>query len=136
MEGFSTAELARQGSVNVETVRYYEKHGLLPKPPRTASGYRKFSADYVTRLRFIRYAQELGFTLKEVKELLAIRVKPGSSCADVRHKAEAKIADVVERIRQLQAIRKALFQLTVTCAGKGPVTNCSILEALGRPEGV
>ena len=70
MEGLSTAKLAKEGGVNVETIRYYERHGLLPKAPRTTSGYRKFSGDYVIRLRFIRHAQELGFTLKEVKELL------------------------------------------------------------------
>ena len=83
------------------------------------------------RLRFIRHAQELGFTLKEVKELLAIRVKPGSSCADVRRKAEAKVADMDSKIRQLQAIREALVSMmTATCAGSGPVTTCSIIEAL------
>jgi DNA-binding transcriptional MerR regulator len=130
MEGLTTAQLAHEGGVNVETIRYYERHGLLPKAPRTASGYRKFSGDYVTRLRFIRHAQELGFTLKEVKELLAIRVKPGSSCADVRRKAETKIADVDEKIHRLQAIREALVRLTATCTGRGPVTSCSILEAL------
>jgi len=84
----------------------------------------------VIRLRFIRHAQELGFTLKEVKELLAIRVKPGSSCADVRRKTEGKVADVDEKIRHLQAIRQALIRMTATCTGRGPLTNCSILEAL------
>src|SRR5947207_7471515 len=111
MEGLSTAKLAKEGGVNVETIRYYERHGLLPRAPRTPSGYRKFSADYVIRPRFIRHAQELGFTLKEVKELLALRVKPGSSCADVRRKAEIKIADVDEKIRQLQTIREALVRM-------------------------
>jgi MerR family mercuric resistance operon transcriptional regulator len=130
MEGLTTAKLAKQGGVNVETIRYYERHGLLPKVARTPSGYRKFSADHVTRLRFIRRAQELGFSLREVKELLAIRLKPDSSCADVRRKAEAKIADVEERIRHLQVIREALGRMTATCAGRGPLTNCSILEAL------
>ena len=130
MEGLSTAKLAKEGGVNVETIRYYERHGLLPKAPRTPSGYRKFSGDYVIRLRFIRHAQELGFTLKEVKELLAIRVKPGSSCADVRRKTEGKVADVDEKIRHLQAIRQALIRMTATCTGRGPLTNCSILEAL------
>jgi len=130
MEGLSTAKLAKEGGVNVETIRYYERHGLLPKAPRTTSGYRKFSGDYVIRLRFIRHAQELGFTLKEVKELLAIRVKPGSSCADVRRKTEGKVADVDEKIRHLQAIRQALIRMTATCTGRGPLTNCSILEAL------
>src|SRR5258707_15839660 len=130
----STAKLAKEGGVTVETIRYYEHHGLLPKAPRTPSGYRKFSGEYVIRLRFIRRAQELGFTLKEVKELLAIRVKPGSGCADVRRKAEAKIADVDEKLRHLQAIRKALLKLTAACVGQGPVTNCSILETLDRQE--
>jgi MerR family copper efflux transcriptional regulator len=130
MEELTTAKLAKAGGVNVETIRYYERHGLLPKVPRTASGYRKFSADHVIRLRFIRHAQELGLTLKEVKELLAIRVKPGSSCADVRRKAETKIADVDEKIRHLQAIREALLSMTATCTGTGPVTTCSIIEAL------
>src|SRR5262249_50603734 len=97
MEGLTTAKLAKAGDVNVETIRYYERNGLLLKVPRTASGYRKFSPDHVRRLRFIRRAQELGFTLKEVKELLSLRVRPNSSCADVRRKAEAKIADVDER---------------------------------------
>lgn len=134
MEGLTTARLAREVGVNVETIRYYERHGLLPKVPRTASGYRQFSEDHAIRLRFIRRAQELGFTLKEVKELLEIRVKPGSGCADVRRKAEAKTADVDQKIRHLQAIRKALLKLTATCAGLGPVTDCSILEALDRRE--
>src|SRR5437016_14636896 len=97
----TTAALSRKAGVTVETIRYYERHGLLPKAPRTPTGYRKFSGDYVIRLRFIRHAQELGFTLKEVKELLAIRVKPGSSCADVRRKTEGKVADVDEKIRHL-----------------------------------
>jgi len=130
MEGFTTAKLARAGSVNVETIRYYERHGLLSKPPRTASGYRVFSGDSVQRLRFIRRAQELGFTLKEIKELLALRVKPGSSCADVRRRAEVKMGDVDAKIRRLQVMREALRKLTATCSGKGPVTNCSILDAL------
>jgi len=130
MEGLTTAKLAKEGGVNVETIRYYERHGLLPKAPRTVSGYRKFSPDYVTRLRFIRHAQELGFTLKEVKELLNLRVRPGSCCADVRRKAEAKIADVDQKIQNLHAIREALARMTATCIGRGPLANCSILEAL------
>lgn len=130
MERLTTAKLAKEGGVNVETIRYYERHGLLPKVPRTASGYRKFSDEHVVLLRFIRRAQQLGFTLKEVKELLAIRVKPGSDCGDVRRKTEAKVADVDERIRELQAIREALVRMAATCTGRGPLTNCSILEAL------
>jgi MerR family transcriptional regulator, copper efflux regulator len=130
MEGLTTAKLANEGGVNVETIRYYERHGLLPKPPRTHSGYRIFSDDSVKRLRFIKHAQDLGFSLKEIKELLALRVRPGSSCVDVRRKAEAKIVDVEAKVRNLEAIKKALQGLTATCAGKGPVSACSILEAL------
>ena len=134
VEVLTTTQLAKEGGVNVETIRYYERHGLLPRAPRTASGYRQFSEGHATRLRFIRRAQELGFTLKEIKELLAIRVKSGSSCADVRRKAEAKIADVDEKLRHLRAIREALFHITATCSGRGPATDCSILEALSGRE--
>lgn len=130
MEGLTTAQLANEGGVDVETIRYYERRGLLPKAPRTSSGYRKFSESDAARLRFIRRAQELGFTLKEIKELLTIRVKPGSCCSDVRRKTENKLADVDEKIRRLQAIRQALLLMTETCTGRGPATNCSILEAL------
>lgn len=135
MEGLTTAKLASEGGVNVETIRYYERNGLLPKPPRTPSGYRLFSGDAVQRLRFIRRAQDLGFTLKEIKDLLAIRVRPRASSADVRQRAEAKIADIDSKIRHLEAIREALRRITAKCSGKGPAASCSILEALnGSPE--
>jgi MerR family copper efflux transcriptional regulator len=130
MEGLTTSQLASEGGVNVETIRYYERHGLLPKPPRTPSGYRKFSEEAVTRLRFIRRSQELGFSLNEIKELLALRVKPGGSCVDVRRKAEAKVVAVDEKIRHLQEIRTALVELTNTCSGRGPVSTCTILKIL------
>jgi MerR family mercuric resistance operon transcriptional regulator len=130
MEGLTTAQLATKGGVNVETIRYYERHGLLPKPPRTPSGYRKFSEEAVTRLCFIKRSQELGFSLNEIKELLALRVKPGGGCLDVRRKAEAKVVDVDEKIRHLQEIRKALVELTNTCSGRGPVSTCTILKIL------
>ena len=130
MEGLTTAKLAHEGGVNVETIRYYERHGLLPKPPRTHSGYRIFSDDAVRRLHFIRHGQELGFSLKEIKELLSLRVRPDSSCNDVREKAQAKIADVDEKIRHLKAIKKALVQMAATCSGRGPVSTCTIIQAL------
>ena len=125
-----TAQLANEGGVNVETIRYYERHGLLPRPPRTASGYRIFSENAVKRLRFIKHAQALGFSLKEIKELLDIQVKRNSSCADVRRKAQAKIADVDEKIRHLQAIRRSLVKITAACSGQGPIATCSVIQAL------
>ena len=130
MERLTISKVAKQAGVNLETIRYYENEGVLPKPPRTASGYRVFSEDTIQRLRFIKRAQELGFSLKEIKDLLELRAKPGIGCADVRAKAQAKIADVDAKLRHLQAIRKALAQITATCSGRGPLSGCSILQAL------
>ena len=130
MEGLRSSELANRGGVNLETVRYYERRGLLPKPPRTLAGYRTFDAGAVRRLRFIKQAQALGFSLKEIKALLALRLDPRASCADVRRRAEAKIADIDGKLHALRAIKRALVRLTAACAGRGPVSACPILESL------
>src|SRR5213596_1972763 len=130
MEALTRGELAQQGRVNAETIRYYERRGLLPKPPRTPSGYRTFDREAVRRLRFIKQAQALGFSLKEVRELLALRVDPRTSCADVRRRAEAKIADIEEKLRALRAMKRTLVRITAACAGRGPVSECPILESL------
>ena len=130
MEGLRSGELANRGGVNLETVRYYERRGLLPKPPRTPAGYRTFDADAVSRLRFIKQAQALGFSLKEIRALLALRLDPRASCADVRRRAEAKIADIDGKLHGLRAIKRALVRLTAACAGRGPVSACPILESL------
>src|SRR5256712_6903251 len=130
MEGLRSSELANRGGVNLETVRYYERRGLLPKPPRTLAGYRAFDAGAVRRLRFIKQAQALGFSLKEIKALLALRLDPRASCADVRRRAEAKIADIDEKLRALRAMKKVLVRITAACAGGGPVNECPILESL------
>ena len=130
MEALTRGALAQQGRVNAETIRYYERRGLLPKPSRTPAGYRAFGTDAVRRLRFIKHAQELGFSLKEVKELLALRVDPRTSCADVRRRAEAKIVDIDEKLRALRAMKRALVRLRAACAGQGPVSECAILESL------
>ena len=134
MDGLTTAEVAKQGGVNLETIRYYERRGLLPKPPRTPSGYRTFGADAVRRLRFIKHAQELGFSLKEIKELLALRVDARTSCADVRRRTEAKIADIEQKLRALRAMKMALVRLTAACVGRGPVSACPILESLDHED--
>ena len=130
MNTLRTADVAKQGGVNLETIRYYERRGLLPKPPRTGAGYRTFDPAAVRRLRFIKQAQAIGFSLKEVKELLALRVDPRTSCADVRRRAEAKIVDIDEKLRALRAMKRALVRLTAACAGQGPVSKCAILESL------
>jgi Hg(II)-responsive transcriptional regulator len=126
----STSELAKRSGVNLETIRYYERTGLLPKPPRSGAGYRQFSSDSVRRVRFIKRAQELGFSLKEIKELLALRIARGSTRADVRKRAEAKITDIEGKVQHLQAMKKTLVRLSESCCGSGPASECPILESL------
>lgn len=132
--GLTIGRVARSAGLAIDTVRYYEREGLLEKPARTASGYRHYTTDAVARLRFILQAKDLGFSLSEIKELLALRVAPGSSCADVRARAEHKIAEVDRRIASLERMRGALVKLASACSGKGPVAQCPILEALEREE--
>jgi MerR family mercuric resistance operon transcriptional regulator len=119
--------------VHVETVRYYERRGLVPAPPRRQSGYRQYSEDVVARIQFIKRAQDLGFSLNEITELLSLRVDSHDACADVQKRAEAKIADVERRMRDLQQIKLALSDLVIACGERGPTGECPILEALATP---
>ena len=134
MTGLTRGTLAERCGVNLETIRYYEQRGLLPEPPRSKSNYRIYPDDAARRVRFIKRAQELGFTLNEIKELLFLRAAPRARCADVRDRAEAKVRDVEDKIRTLRAMRKALSKLIEECSGKGPVTQCPILESLDPEE--
>ena len=129
-ESLTIGKVAEQGGVKVQTIRYYERRGLLPKPARSASGYRKYSDDSVRRLRFIRQAQALGFSLSEIEELLSLRMRPGTTCGDIRKRARQKIGTVSEKIEELQRIKDALSRLATACKGKGPTSACPILEAL------
>jgi len=123
-------KLASQGGVNVMTIRYYEQRGLLSKPSRTAAGYRLYADDAVRRLRFIKQAQLLGFSLVEIQDLLSLRMQPETTCADIRMRAKEKIAAVDRKIADLQRIKSALTSLASVCKGKGPTSECPILEAL------
>ena len=134
MKPLTIGQVARRAEVGVETVRFYERQGLLEEPARRESGYRQYPEDVVARLRFIRRAKELGFSLKEIKELLALRVDPTTTCAQVRSKAAAKLADVEQKIEALRRIRKALVKLTAVCRGRGPTSECPILDALDGEE--
>jgi MerR family mercuric resistance operon transcriptional regulator len=127
-------ELARQAHVNVETVRYYERRGLLLRPPTSRAGYRRYGGEYLARIRFIKSGQELGFSLKEIDELLSLRVAPETTCADVKARAEAKITDIDVKIRDLRRMRKALASLAASCRGQGPSSECPILEVLDQKE--
>jgi MerR family copper efflux transcriptional regulator len=133
-KSLTIGHLAKEAGVNLETVRFYERRGLLPKPPRSASGYRQFPAEAARRLRFIRRAQELGFSLSEIRELLSLRVSRTTTSAEIRARAEAKIADIEAKIRSLESMRKSLRKLTKVCAGCVPVAECPILESLERED--
>ena len=123
-------QLAKRTGVPVDTVRYYEKSGLLTPESRLASGYRRYSDEQVSRLRFIRRAQELGFTLKDIRELLGISKQ--KDVAKVKRAAERKLADVEERLVALTRMRDGLATLVATCPGHGRAADCPILKALGE----
>lgn len=126
----TTSDVARAADVNPETLRYYERRGLLPEPPRSAAGYRRYDAEAVRRLRFIKRAQELGFTLVEIGELLALRADPRADRAAVKAHALAKLADVEARLRDLARMRETLAHLADACDGHGSLDACPILNAL------
>jgi MerR family copper efflux transcriptional regulator len=130
MKSLTIGRLAKKTHVNVETIRYYERRGLMPEPPRRQSGYRQYSENDHARIHFIRRSKELGFSLKEISELLYLRVDPDTTRADIKRKAEAKIADIEEKIWALQGMKKGLGKLVASCRGRGPTNECPILEVL------
>ena len=130
MKTLTIGQLAKRAGIGVETVRFYEREGLLEEPNRRPSGYRQYDEGVVARLRFIRRAKELGFTLKEIKELLSLKIDPSTTCADVKERAETKIEDIESKIRTLQRMKRALVKVTNSCAGSGPTSECPILDAM------
>ena len=130
MEKITIGQLAKKVNVNLETIRYYERRGLLLEPPRNKSGHREYSLEEVKRTEFIKRCQVLGFSLNEISELLSLRVGPGTTCGDVKARVEDKIMEVEKRIADLEKIREALLRMSGKCIGKGPVGQCPILEEL------
>jgi DNA-binding transcriptional MerR regulator len=124
--------LAKRAGVGIDTVRYYERNGLLAPRTRLASGYRRYGELEVSRLRFIRRAQALGFTLKEVRALLSLSAQ--RDVARVKRAAQAKLEDVEHRIAALERIRQGLSSLIGACPGHGRAADCPILQALGSEE--
>ncbi|HEV2197529.1 MAG TPA: heavy metal-responsive transcriptional regulator [Candidatus Acidoferrum sp.] len=122
--------LAHLADVGVPTLRFYERVGLLPKAARTASNYRLYPDEGVVRIRFIRRAQQLGFTLNEIKDLLALRTNRKTSCAEVRSRAHAKIADIKARIHSLRQMSRALKKLAQECDARSNGVECPMLKHL------
>jgi MerR family transcriptional regulator, copper efflux regulator len=122
--------LAKETGLGIETLRFYEREGLIPEPPRTSSGYRAYEQDAVSRINFIRGAQGLGFTLKEVRELIALQMDTGADCGRVRHTAAAKLSNVEQKIADLTRMRDELSRLIESCSASGTVADCRIMECL------
>jgi len=126
--------IARAAGVGIDTVRFYEREGLLPEPKRRASGYRDYQPATVQRLRFIRRAKELGFSLEEIRELLALSADRERGVRGVKQRAESRLAEVERRIRELRRVQRGLKHLIDACPGHGALESCPILTALGDTE--
>lgn len=134
MDSLTVSQVAKRGDINLQTVRYYERQGLNAPTSRTEAGYRLFSFDAVRRIRFIKRAQELGFSLHEIKDLLSLRIDAHTTRADIRKRARAKIADVEQKIGRLQAIHASLLAMAENCSDCGSLKDCPILDGLDGKE--
>lgn len=131
MEHYKVGDIAEKVGVNVETLRYYEKIKIMPKPKRKESRYRYYDELDLKRLLFIKRAKELGFTLKEIKELLNLKIESTATCGDVKHLAEHKLNDIEERLRDLKNIKNVLLKLINQCVCEELSTDeCPILEVV------
>ncbi len=131
MTSMTIGKAARRASVGVETIRFYERRGLIEQPPKPRNGgFRAYPDEIVGRVRFIRQAQVLGFSLREIDDLLSLRADPAADSEDVRKRATAKLAEVNRKITELERIRAALDTLIAACPGGGALRACSIIDAL------
>lgn len=126
----SIGQVAKGAGVGVETVRFYEREGLVPVPKRRPSGYRQYPPDTIRCIQFVQAAKRLGFTLKEIRELLSLRVSAGRPCAAVRELADRKLTEVDAKLHALRRVRRALAHLTQSCTRKAHVSVCPLLDAL------
>ncbi len=132
MRSLTIGEVARAAGVGVETLRFYERKRLIAAPPRRPSGYRAYPETAVDRIVFIRHAKELGFSLKEIRDLLSLRVARNASCAGVKRRTEDKIRDIESKIRRLQRWRRSLRKLAEACDERRPTSECPILGAIDQ----
>ncbi len=130
MKFMQIGEVANQSEVGIETIRYYEREGLLAEPHRKPSGYRQYNESVVTRLQFIRRSKELGFTLAEIKELLELWFEADTKCEHVRQRAGQKITDIDEKIRSLQKMKRSLKKVISECESRGSFGDCPLLEGI------
>lgn len=133
--GLSIGGVAKAAGVNVETVRYYERRGLLQQPKKGLQSIRRYPADTVTRIRFIKHAQDLGFTLEEIKALMTLRASAQIPCTEVKRRAEQKLATVHQKIEHLQALERVLHDMIQACEQEPrPELECPILATLDSLE--
>ena len=123
-------QLATQAGVAIDTVRYYERQGLLPPPQRRASGYRQYDTQDIARLRFIRRAKDLGFSLQEILDLLQLSGHSQADRAEVRALAQQRLADIERKLHELEAMRATLAQVVGQCSGQGSLAGCPIIDTL------
>jgi len=132
MDELLIGELAEKVNVNKETIRYYERKGLIPNPPRNDSGHRQYSEIDIKRTEFIKRTQSLGFSLKEIKDLLMLKIEPGTTCKDIQKIVKLKVSDIDKKINDLKEIKNTLNKLAGRCTGRGPVGECPILDELEK----
>ena len=133
MSALKIGEVAKRSEVGVETIRYYERQGLLAEPERRPSGFRQYDESVVSRLLFIRNAKELGFTLAEIKELLGLWFDVNTKCVHVRQRAEKKITNIEDKIRLLQKMKRSLKKIINQCEGRNTVDECPLWLGLDEP---
>ena len=131
MTDMTIGRVAKKAGVGVETIRFYERRGLIEQPIKPdGAGFRNYPDEVVVQVRFIRRAQQIGFSLAEIGELLSLKADPTSDCGDIRERASAKLEEVDEKITSLKRMRKALNEMIAACPASGALRACSILDAL------
>ena len=135
MKAMTISKAARNAGVGVETIRFYERKGLIDQPLKPLdAGFRVYPEETIQRIRFIRQAQAIGFSLHEINELLSLRADPAADCSNVREQASVKLAEVNRKITRLEDIRDALQDLIAACPGRGTLRVCSIIETLAASD--
>ena len=132
MTGMTIGKVASRTGVGIETIRFYERKGLINEPPRRDSGYRLYDTDVIDRLSFIQQAKSLGFTLEEISQLLSISLNSGEPLPAAKKIARKRLQDIEEKLKLLRSMKRTLKKLVDACPGKGTIDDCPILETLGR----